>query len=262
VSSVSIVSSARSEWIKFRTVRSTLYNVLAIVVLTIGIGALVAYAIQHRYHDLSGARKATFDPLSSSLAGLFFAQFVIGVLGSMLITSEYATGTIRTTIAAVPKRLTVVAGKALVVAASVIVIGEAISFAAFEIGQAIFRAGDGVPHVSLSTPGALRGVLLAGVFLTLLAILGFGLGLILRKTAAAIVVFVVVLLVVPIILAVIPSDIGTPILRYMPSQLGSGMMSINHDPTTFYPLGSTLLMVAYAAGMVAIGSVLFVRRDA
>jgi ABC-type transport system involved in multi-copper enzyme maturation permease subunit len=261
VSSVSVLSSTSSEWIKFRSVRSTLYNVLAIVVLTIGIGALVAFAIQNRYHHFDLGRKAAFDPLSSSLAGLFFAQFVIGVLGSMLITSEYATGTITTTLAAIPRRLTVVTGKIVVVATSMLVIGEIISFAAFEIGQAIFRAG-GIPHDSLSTPGALRGVLLAGVYLTLLSIFGFGLGLILRKTAASIVVFVVILLVLPIILAVLPSDIGIPILRYMPSQLGSGMMSVNHDPDTFYPLGSTLLMIAYAVGIVAIGAALFERRDA
>jgi ABC-type transport system involved in multi-copper enzyme maturation permease subunit len=261
VSSISVVSSTRSEWIKFRTVRSTLYNVLAIVVLSVGIGALVAFAIEHRYHDFSEARQAAFDPLASSLAGLFFAQFVIGVLGSMLITSEYATGTISTTLAAVPRRLTVVASKVVVIAASVLVIGEIISFAAFEIGQAIFHAG-GIYYLTLSSPGAMRGVVLAGVYLTLLAVFGFGLGLIIRKTAAAIVVFVVILLVVPIILAVLPSDIGTPILRYMPSQLGSGMMSVNHDPTSFYPLGSTLLMVLYTTAIVAAGATLFERRDA
>jgi len=265
MSGISIVSTTKSEWIKFRSVRSTLYNVITIFVLSIGLGALISFAAAHDY-VAHPERQIDFEPLRFSLVGIFFAQFVVGVLGSMFITSEYSTGTIRTTLAAVPRRTMMVIGKIIVMLASVFVISELITFIAFLIGQAIFKANRSgnvsVPNLTLSSPGALRGVIFAGLYLVLLAAIGFGLGLILRKSVAAIVVFVVVLLVLPILAALLPSSWGNPILRYLPSELGRGMMSINQASGTFSPTGSLLVLSLYAVALVVGGAWLLNTRDA
>jgi ABC-type transport system involved in multi-copper enzyme maturation permease subunit len=266
MSGVSIATVTRSEWVKFRSVRSTLYNVLAIFVLSIGLGTLIAFAYAHNYaqHEQRNPGDVV-DPLTIGLAGIFFAQFVIGVLGSLFITSEYSTGLIRTSFAAVPRRWMMIVGKLAVMLTSVLVISELITFGLFFISQAIFRSvhtNPSPPYLSLSSPGALRGVFLAGIYLVLLGALGFGIGMILRRVAASITVFVVILLVLPILLDILPSNWGNPILRWMPSKLGDGMRSLNQASGTYSPWLCVLVMLGYVAVIIGIGMWLLQRRDA
>ena len=90
-------ATTRSEWIKFRTVRSSIMGVVVTVVLTIGLGVLITTLVRTHWDQLSAIRVATFDPVSSSLRGSLFAQFAVGVIGTLFITSEYTSGSIRTT---------------------------------------------------------------------------------------------------------------------------------------------------------------------
>ncbi len=128
----------RSEWIKFRTVRSSIMGVVVTFILMIGLGLLVTIAIRAHWNTTSAANRLTFDPVSTSLVGSLFAQFAVGVIGVLFITSEYSSGSIRTTLAAVPNRLQLIVGKAIVLVASMFVVAEIVSFAAFLIGQAVF----------------------------------------------------------------------------------------------------------------------------
>jgi ABC-2 type transport system permease protein len=161
-SDVTFGSIVRSEWIKFRTVRSSIVGVLLTFVLTIGLGVLVTILIRAHWNSPSNtaAQKLTFDPVQTSLVGVIFAQFAVGVIGTLFITSEYATASIRTTLAAVPNRAKLVAGKFVVLVASTFVVGEIVSFAAFFIGQAIFSGV--VPTASLSNGSVLRAVVFSG----------------------------------------------------------------------------------------------------
>jgi ABC-2 type transport system permease protein len=261
VSGVTLRSSARAEWIKFRTVPSTLYSMITMLVLTIGVGALVTWAISNHYHHLSLAKKATFDPFSSSLGGIFFAQFVVGVVGAMFITTEYSSSSIRTTLAAVPRRTLLVLSKVLVMAASILVVSEVTVFSCFLIGQPILRGG-GAPTLTLGSPGVIHGVLFAGLYITLLGAMGFGFGLLLRRTPAAISLFVVIVLVVPILVAILPSNWSGPIDRFLPNELGLGMMSVNQSAGMYPPLGCALLLLGYVVGLVAVGTYLMNERDA
>src|SRR5271156_404638 len=102
---VTLTSVAKSEWIKFRTVRSTIMGTIVLIVLTIGLGVLVTALVRAHFSTMPLTQKLTFDPLSTSLVGLFFAQFAVGVIGSLFITAEYSSGAIRTTLAAVPNRV-------------------------------------------------------------------------------------------------------------------------------------------------------------
>lgn len=261
MSGVSLRSSARAEWIKFRTVPSTLYSMVAMLTLTIGLGALITWAISNHFHKLSPPARLTFDPFASSLGGIFFAQFVVGVVGAMFITNEYSSSSIRTTLIAVPRRTLLVCSKILVMVVSILVVAEVTVFVCFLVGQPILRGG-GAPTLTLGSPGVIHGVVFAGLYITLLGALGFALGLIVRRTPAAISLFVVIVLVVPILVAVLPSDWSGPIARYLPNELGIGMMSLNQASGHYPPLGCALLLLGYVAGLTAVGVYLFNVRDA
>jgi len=97
----------RSEWTKFRSLRSSKITLLVAVVLTIGLGALISAVTAAHYTDMRDARRATFDPIVTSLNGVNIAQLAVGVLGVLLISGEYATGMIRSSLTAVPERLPV-----------------------------------------------------------------------------------------------------------------------------------------------------------
>ena len=258
--SVSVGSVTHAEWIKFRTVRSTVIGYVVTVVLTMGLGALITSAIRSHWQTMNPLRKLTFDPVSTSLGGTLFAQFAVGVIGVLFITSEYSSGSIRTTLAATPRRVQVVVAKLIVLVSVTIVISELVVFAAFLMGQRIYQGV--VPTASLGSGAVLRSVVLGGVYLTLLASLGFGLGLLLRQQSAAISVFTSLLLIVPIIVFVLPQSWQSSFTRYEPSSLGHAMMSVSPSLDMFGPWTAALVLVGYVALVLVVSTTTLVRRDA
>ncbi len=257
---VTIASVTRAEWIKFRTVRSTATGYLVTFALTIGIGALIATAIRGRWQTMDPLAKLAFDPVATSLGGTLFAQFAVGVIGILFITSEYATGSIRTTLAATPRRVQLVVAKLLVLLSTTAVVAETVVIVAFLVGQRIFTGV--VPTASIASGPVLRAVLLGGVYLTLLAGFGFGIGLILRHQSAAISVFTSLLLVVPIVIFVLPQSWQNSITRYEPSALGRAMMSTTPPAQLFASWPATGVLAVYVTCALATGTYLLVRRDA
>lgn len=255
-----LMSAAKSEWIKFRTVRSTIVGMLVFIVLTIGLGVLITSLIRANWHTVNLAQKLTFDPVSTSLGGLFFGQFAVGVIGSLFITTEYTSGAIRTSLTAVPNRVRLALAKLVVLVISLLVVSEIICLAAFLIGMQIFSGV--VPTDSLSSGPVLRSVLLAGVYLALLAVFGFALGLILRQSVACISVFVSLLLIVPIIVFLLPQSLQNSIQRFEPSSLGSSMMSVVPKSEMFGAWAACGVLVIYVVVLTGIGVALFQRRDA
>jgi ABC-type transport system involved in multi-copper enzyme maturation permease subunit len=256
-----LLSVAKSEWIKFRTVRSTLMGVIVFSILTIGLGILITSTIRAHWGTMNFGRKLTFDPVSTSLAGVLFAQFAVGVIGSLFITSEYSSGAIRTTLTAVPHRIELALAKLLVLIISMLAVCEVVCIATFLIGQAIY-AGVVTPTASLSNGADLRAVLLAGVYLALLAVLGFSLGLILRQSAACISVFVSLLLIVPIIMFLLPQSWQNSYEKFEPSNLGSSMMSVTPRPDLFGTWSAFAVLLIYVVVVFGVGVGLFQRRDA
>ena len=253
-------SAVRSEWIKFRTVRSTIVGVITLLVLTIGIGVLISLAIKSHFQHDGGIARIGFDPTATSLGGVLLAQFAVGTLGIISMSSEYATGSIRTTLSAVPKRLRMLSAKGLVMFTSMLVVSEIAVFVAFTIGQSIYKS-IGL-STTLSAPGVFRGVAMAGVYLALLALLGVGLGLIMRTTAASIIVYATLLLIVPIIINFLPSNWQADITKFLPSELGQAMLAPT-PPADHFSWGiSTLILVGYVVGVMIIGGALLERRDA
>ena len=250
-----------SEWTKLTTVRSTVWTLLATAVVGIGLGAIVTSAQASRWSSRSLVARAAFDPTRSSLAGLLFAQLAIGVLGILVISAEYSTGTIRATFSAEPRRPLVLAAKVAVFGIVTLIVGEIVSFVAFLLGQRILSGK--TPTATLSDPGVLRAVVSGGLYLLALGLLALGLASIIRVTAAAISTFVGILFILPIIADVLPSSFTSDIGRFLPANIGTVMMSAHyHGTDPFGPWTSFALLCAYAAVFLVAGGVLLVRRDA
>lgn len=257
---ISLGSIVRSEWLKFRSVRSSIVGVVLTLVLTIGLAALVTWLIRRNWATTSVLTKATFDPVQTSLVGVILAQFAIGVIGALFVTSEYSSGSMRTTLTAVPKRVELMLGKLIVLIASVFVLSEFCCFVSFLLGQKIFSGV--VPTASLSNSSDLRAVIFSGVYLTLFAALSFGLGIIIRHSGASICAIVGILLIVPLIFDFLPQNVREAGDKFLPSELGNVMSSpslVSHD---FGVWTSVILLVVYAVVSVGVGISLFTKRDA
>src|SRR5580704_12053895 len=145
-----------AEWTKLRTLRSSGWTLGAMVLASIGLAVLIAASDAHGYSSLTAAEKASWDPTNESLAGTIFGQLAIAVFGVLAITGEYASGTIRSSIAAVPRRTPLLAAKAAVYGGVAFVLGELVSFASYFLGQALFSGKAPVSH--LGDPGVFRAI--------------------------------------------------------------------------------------------------------
>jgi ABC-2 type transport system permease protein len=253
-----------AEWLKLRTVRSTVWTLLVTIVLCVGIGALISLAQRTHWPMTSLEDRLAFNPIDdAALSGFLFAPLAIGVIGVLIISSEYSSGSIRSTLGAQPRRVSVLVSKAIVLFATTLVVGEVCSFASFYVGMSIL--GGVTPTATLSSPGALRAVLLAGLSLALLALFALGIGTMLRHTAGSITVYVCLLLVLLIIVSALPSSWNTHVFKYLPEILAATMRSTPPESTTsetFSPWVSTLVLSAYALAALIGGGVLLSRRDA
>jgi ABC-type transport system involved in multi-copper enzyme maturation permease subunit len=249
----------KSEVLKIVTLPSTAITLGLTVVAGLLVTGLVSNSALHHGADWYNG----FDPTQNVLTGLIVAGLTGGVFGAMLITSEYSSGTIRTTLSATPKRPILLAAKIGVAAVATVVFCEALSLVAFLLGQAILSGG-GAPSANLGSPGAFRAVFMTGLFIALLALMSFGFGLIVRSTAGAIAAFVGVVFVLPLVMR----GISQPDMRYVPTYIltNSVMATVNQGPGgTVQPLSPAiglLLMALYAAIALAVGAALFVKRDA
>jgi predicted anti-sigma-YlaC factor YlaD len=249
----------RSEWTKLYSLRSTRYALLATAIMTIGFGIIACAANVSRWSSMTAADKASFDPLSTSLLGVSFGVLAIGVLGVMLITGEYTTGMIRSTMTAVPKRLPVLWGKAGVYALVALVLAIPAAFIAFFAGQAIL-SGQHI-QIAFSHPGVPGAILGAAGYLTLVGLFAMGLGAILRNTAAGIATFAGVMFVLPPLISILPSSITNSIDPYLPSNAGQAMMQIGHHAQTLSPGAGVAVFAGYVVAVIAAAAVLLVKRD-
>jgi hypothetical protein len=254
-------ASARAEWTKLRSVRSTIWSLLVTVAITVGLGALFCAARVSRWDRLDPGEIRNFDPTAFSLNGLFLAQLAIGVLGVLVISSEYATGQIRATLGATPQRNLVLVAKTVVFAAVTLVVGLVASMAAFFIGQSIFTAKHA--QASLGDPGVLRAVIGGALYLTLVGLLGIGLGTVLRRTAGAIAALVGLLLILPILANFLPSPWNDDVSKFLPGQAGGQIFRVIPDSSTSLgPWVGFAVFAAYVVVSLVVGGILLARRDA
>jgi ABC-2 type transport system permease protein len=251
----------RSEWTKLWSLRSTRWSLLAAIVGMAGLGMIIAAFRMGHWSHLSAGERARYDPIDNGVGGYHLAQLAIGVLGVIVMSGEYATGMIRSTLMAVPHRLPVLWAKALVFAAVTFVLMLASSLVSFFGVQAIVAQRNLQAH--LGDPHALRAVVGTALFLTVLGVLSVGLGGLLRSTAGGIAAFVGLLFVLPGITALLPSNIGDAISPYLPLNAGFAVATSTFDNSHHLaPWTGFGVFCAYAVVAVAAAAVALVRRDA
>ncbi len=250
----------RSEWTKLRTVRSTMWTLAVTVVVGLGVSALATAVTRAHWATMTPVDRATFDPIFASLAGSLFGQLAIGVLGVLVMSAEYGTGTIRATFAAAPRRPLVLLAKVIVFGTIALAVGEVTSFASFLLGQALLTPP--ATHATLSSPGALRAVAGTGLFLCVIGLFALAVATLVRHTAGGISAFVGILLVLPVIVGALPQSTANDIQRFLPLTIGHELARARPDPNAFSPWTGLLVLVAYTVALLAAGSALLVRRDA
>ncbi len=233
--------AARMEWIKLRSLRSTIWTA------TIGLGITAAINTKNPHGD----------PTSNILAGVALGQVVIGVLGVLVMTSEYSSGMIHATLAAIPRRPLAMAAKAAVFGLATLAAGELACFAAFLGGVAVLRST--IAHPALSQPAVLRAVALSGTYLALIGLIGLGLGAIVRHSATAIATLVGLVFVLPII-GLARTGAG----KFLPELIAANSLSAVKpvDGYSLSPWAGIGIICLYAAVLLGAGGWLLVRRDA
>ncbi len=249
-----------SEATKLRSVRSTVWTLFVAVVATVGIGALITIARVSRWNDLSARERLSLDPTTISLRGVFLAQLAIGVLGVLVISSEYTTGMIRTTFAAIPNRPLVLFAKAVTFTVVAFVVSTIACFVAFSIGQSILSSKHA--NVSLSDPGILRAVVGAGTYLTLVGLLGLGLGTLLRRTAGAIATLFGLVLVLPALTEALPSPWNTDVGKLLPINAGRAVFAVRPSTDLLSPGQGLVVLLVTVSVVLVMATLALVRRDA
>lgn len=252
---MSFTRTLHAEWIKFRSLRSTWYTLATLLVVGLGITALSMGA--------AGADQAEapqdWDPTGRSLTTYIVAQLIIGVLGILVVTSEYATGLMSATLSATPRRRRLLAAKVVVATAVALVAGQVLMFAAFFLGQAVLITQE-VPNAQLGDPGVLSAVTGGGIYLSAIALLAVALGTIMRATAGALATLVGIVFLVPALQGLFPPWMQG-LFAFWPTKGAAAIFATVPDPAYPEPwlnLGGMCLGVAV---VLAAAFAVFQRRD-
>ncbi|SBW22112.1 hypothetical protein FDG2_2227 [Candidatus Protofrankia californiensis] len=247
-------NALRSEWTKLWTVRSTYWTLFAAFAITIGLAAVVCGATANQGGDVGG------EPAALSLSGIFMAQIALGALGVLVISSEYGSGMIRTTFAAVPNRLVVLAAKAVVFAGVVMAGSFVACFIAFVLGQRLLHSTG--QQASLGDPEMFRIILGATAYLTLIGLIGLGLAAAIRHTAGALGVLFGAMVVLQIAVQFLPGGLQENILPYLPAMMAVSVVTVNPPAMSLSAGGSIAMLGVYAAIVLLLGAWSMVARDA
>lgn len=258
VSPVTVPAVVRSEWIKFKTLRSSWIVLAATVVAVIGIGMLVSYFTNTHWSSLAPEERASFSAVDRSLTGVNLAQLTIGILGVLFVSGEYGTGMIRSTLAAAPTRLPVLVAKSVVFAVVTFVSSIVATVVAFAVGQSLL----GSHGVGWSAHGAVRAVIGAALYLTVVGLLGVALGFLIRSTAGGIGALFGLLLILPVIFEALPTSWNDTVGPYLPSNAGGALWSLRSDHPTLAPWAGFGVFCAWAAAGLIAAAFLLRRRDA
>jgi ABC-2 type transport system permease protein len=250
----------RAEWTKFWSVRSTMWTFIALVVVTIGISALICLAVAANWDQTTASDRATFDPVSTSLVGVFLGQMAIIVLGALVISSEYSTGGIRTTLTAVPQRLRLLFAKALVLAVMAFAAGVVTTFPSFWLGQRVLATADAGIEASFGDPHVLRAVLGGALYIAACGLLGFSLGALLRHTAGAITTAIGIVFVLPIVANFLPGTWGDNVGKVL--NAGGAISNTRHVDGQLAPWTGYAVFSLWWIILLAVAAVMMRRRDA
>lgn len=245
----------RSEWHKFRTLRSTWVTLSAASVLILATGLVMAVG----HEPGGGSSEGIGDPVVLTLIGIQFGQIVLTVLGVLFSAGEYSTGMIRASLTAVPRRLPVLWAKAAVYAAVTLVVGTVTVFTTFLLAQLFLSDTD--MGASLTDPGIARAVAGTAVALTLLGVLGLGLGALLRSVPGAIGAFFAGVVILPEVLSAVPSDAVRRAVAYFPARASESLGAVGQADGRLSDGVALLTLCLWAAAALGAAGWRLGRRD-
>lgn len=255
---LSFAGIVRSEWIKLRTLRSTWWSYSVVVAIALGMAAIMSLALVEQISVLPAAEQAQFVVMASTF-GVFFGQLVLAVLGVLVVTGEYSTGMVKSTLTAVPRRLPALWAKAAVLFLATLVVGAIATIGSFLVVAALL-ATHGITANLFD--GAVIVPLLAGaLYLALVAVFALGVGTMLRSSAGGIAATLGALLLLPIVLSMIPTAWAADLVSYLISNAGAGMMA-SGAPAIMEPWQALLVVLGWVTVSLAGAAVLLKRRDA
>ncbi len=244
----------RSEWVKFRSLRSNWLTLLATVLGIVAFGAIYSAVFTPE-----GDNDLFSNPITVPLTGYVLAQIIIGIVGVLAFSSEFVNGMIRSTFAAVPKRLPVLGAKALVLAGVTAAVTVPTMIGTFLLGQVLISGH----NPSLTDDGVLRVVLGSAGYLSAVVLFGLGLGAIVRQAASAIGIIVVLLFLAPQLAGfLLPTSAQETLLKYLPSNAGEAFTTIDPSSTLLSPLMGAVVLTGWVVGTLGIAAILLKRRDA
>jgi ABC-2 type transport system permease protein len=250
-------ATLRAEWIKFWSVRSTFWSTAMLFVLGAGLTVLVCATSA----EWLASSEADESPLSFVTWGLMFAQITAIVLGALVVTSEYGTGMIRATLAATPRRGSVLAAKAIVLSSTLFVVGTVTAFAGY-FGGNFFLDREGI-GIALGDEGVLRAMFGSGLYMAGLGLFAAAMGFLIRHTAAALSVVLALVFVVGNMAFLLPGTWGEWTAKLMPGNAGSGVATpVSFNPELLDPWVGFAVFAGEVALLTVIAWATFRRRDA
>ncbi|WP_225809425.1 ABC transporter permease [Streptomyces spinosus] len=253
------VQVIRSEWTKIRSVASTVWTLSLAVVVTVALGTLICALSSRQFANMPARERFSFDPTAVSFAGMTLGQLAMIVFGVLVVSTEYSTGMIRASLAAVPRRGTFLFCKVAVAAALALAVGMVTSFAAFFLGQAVL----GSHRAAIDDPGVLRAVFGGGLYMTLIAMFSMGVATMLRSPMLSLGILMPFFFLISNILGNV--DATKKVGRFLPDQAGSRIMRVVPrvaDDTPYGPWGGLGIMALWVVAALAGGYLLLRRRDA
>lgn len=254
-----VAQVVRSEWTKIRSVASTVWTLSLSVVLTVALGTLLSWLANHQFAKMPARERLSFDPTNISFAGMALGQLAMIVFGVLVVSNEYSTGMIRTSLAAVPQRATFLFSKIGVAAGLALAVGMVTSFTAFFLGQAML----GSHRAHLGDTGVLRAVIGGGLYMTLIAMFSMGVAAMLRSPMLSMGILMPFFFLISNILGNV--DATKKIGRFLPDQAGGHIMQVvprAGDDVPYGPWGGLGIMGLWVVAALAGGYVLLKKRDA
>ncbi|MEU8571392.1 ABC transporter permease [Streptomyces pathocidini] len=249
----------QSEWTKIRSVQSTIWTLALAVVVTLALGALISIVTRNTFDDMPTQDRLFFDPTFVSFAGMGLGQLAMIVFGVLVVSNEYSTGMIRSSLAAVPRRGTFLFSKIAVAALLALVIGMITSFGAFFLGQALL----GEHRASIGDQGVLRAVFGGGLYMALIAVFSMGIAAMLRSPMLSLGILMPFFFIISNILGNV--DATRKVGQYLPDQAGSKVMQVITRPDNsapYGPWGGLAIMAAWVVAALIGGYLVIKNRDA
>ncbi len=270
-----LAGNLKSEWIKLTTVRSTIWTLIILAVVTLGLTALTGMEYLKEMGSRSGTTGSS-DAWRSSIVGtallpMSMTCLAVAVLGVLFSAGEYGTGSIRSTMTATPRRLPMLWAKTIVLGLTTFVFGFIVSLGSVSIISALYTTRpmpEGVDPESLAVdPVVVGAVCGAAGFLALTAIFALAIGFVVRNVAAAIAIVVGIFFVIPITIGLLNNSVNwlKDIAVYQFTESGKFMHSIPDGdplPNTLEPWQGTLVVLTWTVVSVAIAAVLLKSKDA